>query len=491
MPAETLRRSAPKASAPPSSFPFATSLSLEPLIAYWQEREASSNPGVARLAKSIGEQVAEQPGARGPITDWEVLDRCRYLVETLMLAVFPPASFASDINGAVGPFQRRCFYATPHFEEVMLGKDGIIKQPLNVDLPTMEHQLTLMAYQLILHRVYGAELPPQGNILFTVPDYSIGLYRHYDVCFNSAFVHVRLLSEQPPLTPEQIEHLQHNRHRLELWLELLPPQHFQLEGFNLIQLVDVTGQEVLSELKYDLLERGVLQTPASFEQIQEKLRVLFGQPSLQLGIAAYDEKKRAFVDFGRKLNHSFLTKQVDQAHADSSFRRIYTRLLQERKPLVLQDVARADLPDDLKQQILGLGIKSAILALLPYGDDTLGLLELGAPEAGVLDEFDLEKVAQFVPLFAVAMKRNAEDLHARVQAIIREKFTAIHPTMEWRFAEAARNLLTKLGIPGAAHSRRAEVLREQAPAAHASGRHPHRRRGEHLRLVENRSRALV
>jgi hypothetical protein len=61
-----------------------------------------------------------------------------------------------------------------------------------------------------------------------------------------------------------------------------------------------------------------------------------------------------------------------------------------------------------------------------------------------LDEFCLEKVNQFVPLFAVAVKRNAEEIQTRVQSIIKEKFTAIHPTMEWRFTDAALNLLSQL-----------------------------------------------
>ena len=430
--------------AAPLSFPFRSTLSLEPLIAYWQVREQATNAGVALLARAIGEQVAQAPWSRGQLADYALLEGNYDLIETLMLAVFPPASFATDISAVVAPFQRRSFYSTRRFEEVMLNKERIIKQPLNIDLVAMERQMGLMAYQLVLHRVYGTELPPMGAIIFTVPDYQIGLYRHYGVTFNSDFVTVKVVGDLPTLTPEQLEQLIHNRHRPELWRELLPPQHFELEGFNLLKLVDVTEQEILSELKYDLLERDVLQTPARFEQIQEKLRVLFAQPALQLGIATYDEKKRAFVDFGRKINHSFLTKQVQHQSADSSFRMIYERLLHEREPLVLKNVATADLPNDLRQQILDLGIHSAILALLPYGNDTVGLLELGTPAVGGLDKFDMDKVEQFLPLFAVAVKRNAEDLQARVQSIIREKFTAIHPTMEWRFMDAARNMLAKL-----------------------------------------------
>ena len=52
-----------------ATFPFVTTLSLEPLIAYWQKREHDPNPGVALLARSIGEQVAASAWARGPITD--------------------------------------------------------------------------------------------------------------------------------------------------------------------------------------------------------------------------------------------------------------------------------------------------------------------------------------------------------------------------------------------------------------------------------------
>ncbi|MCC2548131.1 GAF domain-containing protein [Hymenobacter sp. BT175] len=435
-------------SARPASqgFPFKTTLSLEPLIAYWQSRENDPNPGVASLARTIAEQVAQSACVRGPITEMEVMDgdQCSNVVATLMMAAFPPASFDRDISGAVSPFQRYSFYQTPRFKEVILGANNIIKQPLNVDARTLDRYLAHRASLLILEKIYDVKMPEQGTFILTVPDYSIGLYRHYSLSYDSTFLDVRVVGEKPKLTAEDVEHLKHNLHRSELWRELLPARFFELEGFQIMHLVDVTEQEILSELKYDLLERDVLQASDRLEQIQEKLRVLFGRPSLQLGIAAYDEKKKAFVDFGRKINHSFLTKQLQNQDAGSGFRQIYARLLQDRQPLVLEDVEKADIPEDLREQILGIGIRSAILALLPYGDDTVGLLELGSPNVGDLDEFCLDKVDQFLPLFAVAVKRNAEEIQTRVQAIIKEKFTAIHPTMEWRFTDAALNLLEKV-----------------------------------------------
>ncbi|NML66613.1 GAF domain-containing protein [Hymenobacter sp. RP-2-7] len=435
---------APAAGAAPTGFPFAAVLSLEPLIAYWAQHEHDDNPGVARLARTVARQVAEHPACHGDLPSVAVLDANPELVDTLMLAMFPPAATATAITGAIVPFHRQAFYYTPRFAEVLLGRDRTIKQPLNVDLAMLEELMTRLAYLLILSREYGAELPLPGALIFTVPDYRIGLYRHYGVSIDSTFVRVRVVGEKPALSAEQVQHLLRHRHHLPTWYELLPPAHFMLEGFNLLQLVDVTTQEILSELKYDLLERDVLQASDRIEQIQEKLRVLFALPALQLGIAAYDERKKAFVDFGRKVNHSFLTKQLQGQGLENDFRQVYNRLLTERRPLVLDDVATApELPDSLRQQMLRLGVRSAILAALPYGSDTVGLLELGSPGVGDLDEFALELVNQFVPLFAVAVKRNAEDQETRVQSVVKEYFTAIHPTMEWRFNDAARRLLAR------------------------------------------------
>ncbi|AYA37056.1 GAF domain-containing protein [Hymenobacter oligotrophus] len=431
--------------APAPIFFFQTTLSLEPIIAWWQARTDDANPGIALLARGIMREVERVPELRGNITEPSVLDTHQTLVQALMVAVFPPASFDTEISGAIPPFQRYSFYHTPRFAEVLLAPDKRVKQPLNIDSATMERHMVHMVYAQILEKLYGVDLPDiNGSVIFTVPDYHIGLYRHYSVSFNSAFLDIRVVGQRPELSVEQLEQLRRNPFNIELLRELLPPDNFALEGFNVLHLGDVTNQEILSELKYDLLERDVLQASDRLEQIQEKLRVLFGRPFLQLGIAAYDEKKKAFVDFGRKINHSFLMKQLQRQDANSGFRRIYAQVTQQRRPLVLEDVQTADIPEDLREQLLSIGIRSAILALLPYGDDAVGLLELGSPKPGDLDEFALDNVNAFLPLFAVAVKRNAEEIQTRVQSIIKEKFTAIHPSLEWRFTDAAINLLEKL-----------------------------------------------
>jgi hypothetical protein len=46
------------------------------------------------------------------------------------------------------------------------------------------------------------------------------------------------------------------------------------------------------------------------------------------------------------------------------------------------------------------------------------------------------KLREVLPLFSMAVRRSLEELETRVQAVIKEKCTAIHPAVEWRFRQA-------------------------------------------------------
>jgi len=46
-------------------------------------------------------------------------------------------------------------------------------------------------------------------------------------------------------------------------------------------------------------------------------------------------------------------------------------------------------------------------------------------------------------LFSLAIKKAREEFNHKIEAVIKEKCTAIHPSVEWRFRNAAINLIIK------------------------------------------------
>ena len=66
---------------------------------------------------------------------------------------------------------------------------------------------------------------------------------------------------------------------------------------------------------------------------------------------------------------------------------------------------------------------------------------LKSTRAGALNALNAAHLAQVLPLFAVALNRSLEQLDQRIQTVIKEECTAIHPSVEWRFQQAALNYI--------------------------------------------------
>src|SRR5205807_8086793 len=79
-----------------------------------------------------------------------------------------------------------------------------------------------------------------------------------------------------------------------------------------------------------------------------------------------------------------------------------------------------------------------------------GTLELGSPEPDDFDSSHLPALHEVLPLFAMAVRRSMEEFNARIQTAIKERFTAIHPVVEWRFRKAVMDGLERTGDAAAA-----------------------------------------
>ncbi|WP_156180305.1 GAF domain-containing protein [Rufibacter radiotolerans] len=432
-----------------SKFPFKAHLSFKPIIDYWQQQQDGCRSSFLLSAQEINRLLQEAPELLEPITDLKVLAQHECVIDLLMTAIFPPATREVEAIGTVGPLYDVSFYYTDLFKQIILTDQNVLKRPLNIDEHRMLFNRVRMVYFLILEKFYGVQVPHEEFLIYTVPDYQLGLYRHFNVEINTQFLNITHTQPLPELAEKDIQYLLDNIRNMDIWMEALSPDLFEINGFYTLHLVDVTVQEVLSSLKNDLLERDVMLAPDRFEQLQEKVRIFFKRPHLQLGVAAFYKNRSTFVNFGNKINHSFLLQSEPSSSSYVGFKAIYDSLVQNGQPLVIKDVAKSQqLPDGVREEMLAMGIRNIVLALLRYGDEPIGILELGSPNPGDLDNFSLAKMDQFLPLFSVAVNRNSEEIEARVQAVIREKFTAIHPVLEWRFREAALNMLDKMNVTG-------------------------------------------
>jgi hypothetical protein len=425
-------------------FPFKATLSLSPLIFYWENKiKTDPNCNVARV-NELASLLRQTPELLKPIEDVTIIEKYINTVDILMEDIFPSALWENDLRAAVLPFHFESFYATPRLEELDLLGGGNYTQKLNLDLKMLLFRQTLSAYTLILEKFYNANFVVDEPFIFTIKDKFTNLDRHYKLSIDLKFMKVKAKGELKKLSAQEINFLINRYNNLDLWMEKLPPEDFEFSGFAIYDFTDVTNEETISSLRYDLLDQDSVTSQEGFESLQQKLRVLFGLPGLRLGLASCPAMQEFDTNYARKTwNGLVLTKTCDIKLADFT-ESIYAPVISQGSTIVVDDLELVEEPTRLEKSLIKAGIRNLIIAPLQYEGKTIGMLELASPIPGELNALSTIKLKEILPLFALSLNRMLEELRSSIQSIIKEKYTAIHPIVEWRFTQAAINLLDKM-----------------------------------------------
>ncbi|HEY3067244.1 MAG TPA: GAF domain-containing protein [Methylomirabilota bacterium] len=427
------------------AFPFRSELSLAPLVAFWTRTSTADGSAKAAVARIVSDEVQKAPELLETIDDIRVIERHAELVDLLMTAVFPPAEWEQAYGAALVPFKLQGFYATPPTRQLLMSAAGLVQGRVNLDEARVAAAKAAYGYALILRRLYGIEVDLDYPVVLTVPDPGTGLDRHFRLLFDWQFVDVEAVGGLPDL-PEEIRRCPQAKLLDPASLrDALPPSRFVLRGLTVLKAVEVTDQEVLSALKRDLIDRESIVSNTHFLGLQRGLRTLFRRPDLHLGLAAIDGDRVLLLNEGSGHEHGCIF--ADSAHHRTSefAGSIFDRAVRSGQPLIVEDVA--DLPSrtPIEDEILRMGKRNIVSAPLHYQDRIIGTLNLSSPHPGDIDATHLPKLAEVLPLFSMAVQRSMEELNARIQTQMKERFTAIHPVVEWRFRKAVLDTLEQEG----------------------------------------------
>ncbi|MFD2514429.1 GAF domain-containing protein [Pontibacter locisalis] len=425
-------------------FPFKTALSLSPLIAYWEDKLKTDPSCNVERVRQLAELLRESPELIGAIHDVSIIDEHVETIDILMEDIFPGALWENDLKAVVVPFHFESFYATPRLEELkLLGGDNY-SEKLNLDKKTLLFRLILSAYTIILDKFYNANFYVDEPFIFTIKDKFTNLERHYKLIIDLKFMQVKAKGEIKQLKAQEINYLINRYNNLDLWMRKLPPENFEFTGFAIYEFTDVTNEETISSLRFELLNRDSVSTDEGFESLQQKLRILFGLPGIKLGFSSCPSMREFDTTYARKIwNGLILTHNTNLSLSDLKGS-IYEPVIKKGHTIIVEDLHVFPNPTKIEEQLLEAGIRNLIIAPLEYENKIIGLMELASPIPGELNALSTIKLKEILPLFALAMNRSLDELRSSIQNVIKEKYTAIHPIVEWRFTQAAINLLERM-----------------------------------------------
>lgn len=427
-----------------SVFPFKAELSLKPLIDFWKDSSAGDfNEELAAFSRKILNEIESIPELSEPFHDESLLEKYRGQISLLLNAVFPAAFWKTNLSSIMSPFVFKTIYASPRFEKE-LGKNFDLLLNENISMKHMDYGKTIIAYFHILRSVYKFDLDFDYPLVIHSVDPETGLYKIYNLQYDMSFVRIKTVGSVPKLSKEDINGLLADFANLNKWQKVLPPENFQFEGFIVLTAVDVTQQEIISSLKLDLIERDAIISAHRFENIQHKMRCLLGNPNIDLGLAtAYGDVPR-FTEFGKKIGHSFIINAADKGSCCPLNNSIYSKVIEKKEYVIIDDLKAIAIPSAAEIELIKQGYRSILIAPLTQNGQIIGILELASPNPGDISTLSIVKIKDALYLFSMAVKRFLEERNDKIQSIIKEKCTAIHKSVEWKFRRAAVNYLDRV-----------------------------------------------
>lgn len=423
--------------------PFPTYLSFRPLINQMTKTAREKNLfDFVTEGESILKRLNDMPELMGPITDPNLLNNNRPLVNFLINSVLPPVSQDHTLAKLSIPFQLSAFYMTPALQE--LNDNHNVRYEINRD-PQLMYCATLVgACVLVLNRFYGQniDIEPPFSISVTYPESKI--QRFFKLKMDTSFVDIKATKPLKPLSQDDINNLLSNIYDTDLWLRAIPADHFEFHGFTINSMLEITEEEALSRIKQQLLRKEAIVNQRNIETLEGLLQTFFKMKDLRLGLTAIDYPIENTVAHKYKIRFDFLAEEIDQLLGAANQNSIYEKACRYREVLLIEDLKTLAQPTPIEEGLLDKGIRSIIVApLFNKHDQVIGLLEIGSPRPYAVHSFVELRFKDLLSLFSMAVERSRKEIDNQVEAIIREQFTDVHPSLEWRFIEASYNLMEK------------------------------------------------
>ena len=419
--------------------PFDIKLSLERVFEFWENKAVNGTSSEQIHAKTILQGVSHIPELRKPISDISMIEQYREEIEDILSAMFPDILSNNEVKAASMPFYPVLFNMSKRLRTIINNSGPDFKMALR---GYDESEVYILGCSFLLAVAYKVPINLKRPLYFDIPDQTTGVIRHYRAFINGDFSKIIPKPNYIPLSAEDIHLLLDNSNDVELWKKMIPPGTYEYEGVALITMFDQTEDESLSELKQLLLENNALQNESTLGRLQEQLAIYLGIEKIELGFEAFEESSGNIKALQGAAKPSKLLGKKLESTVDECFCEFSTEALLHKKDFFAVSNVKElkNIPSRFIKRMYDAAVGSFIVSPLKSNNQIIAFIELTSPNQGVLNSMVASRLRNVLPMFAVAVGRSIDHHQMELEAIIQDKFTALHPAVTWKFLKAAEGV---------------------------------------------------
>ena len=411
-------------------FPGKLSLSFESLIQRMEEELKTAGKQRSQYLQSVLDEVAQYPELRNGL-EYAESDRYDEQIQLLMEVIFPGPLSSNEIKCATAPWDFQPFYMSERLKGLLENNEGDFAFEFE---GYDEEQLYISACSAILGMHYGMPINASRPFYVKLKDKNSGVIKHYRMAINADFMQMRPTEKAVKITQEDYHELIDNYTDIDLWKSKFPEGSWEFSGFTVLNLMDLTFDQQISEIEKDLLSGG----PEGLKNLTAHMSELLGVHDLMISFVSMDGET---LIQGGGLNFStMMMGDCEESKAsDLLCPYCYGELVENNRPIAFPDVERmaSVAKAQVYHNLMLAGVKSYFAIPIEYNGERLGFLELGSKTKGLLNASLYVLLEQVIPVLAVSGNRYYQEKVNRIEAIIQEECTTIHPSVKWRFVEEA------------------------------------------------------
>jgi hypothetical protein len=421
-------------------------LSFEPFIRYLQTRIKTETTIRAKLYEYILSEFEANAACLGNCFSVKDLqdDRHKQLLELMYAALTPALANEKDYMWALStPVPNKVFYSTEAFYNFTISEQASeVKSPLIANRDLLQKQYLDYVYRLILKRLYHFTSALSNEIYYSHLNAETHLCRYYKIHVDTNFIEIEVNGELPELTFEAIEPYLHDEAGVEALMEIIPLSLFKFKGFAVITLHDVTARHAIDEIRNAIIDHGADEGKL-FEQVIQSLKTLTEDDSIEFGLLPFIKINGEPVFDNYMCSHSMVVKATKPfGDVERAFRAIAHRYETNPKAVYYSTITESR---QEKYQYLKLlaqaGVQSYASIPLLYNKHLAGILEIYSFKQITFSEDLLSKIDFALPLLSQLLQNSIDHFNARVDQVIKDNFTSLQPSVQWKFNEAAWNYI--------------------------------------------------
>lgn len=424
-------------------------ISFLPYINYLKEKRTVAEGIRADIYKYLINRFEAEPALLQPIPNVQLLNEHSDLLELLGTTLFPVVGDHEKNSFALAaPYQFQVFYYSESFKNLFLDKqEENLLLPVGLPLEKLKEIECSIIYEHVLEKFYGVKLNDSPDLIYPVVDPETGFKRYYRIYYDRRFIDVHLKGTLPSiqdcgvcLNTFRILDMEHQ-------LKKMPLDLFRVEGFAVWKADDVTTNESLETIKKILLRQNECDAE-TIKELKGVVQALVGLNEVEVGLMPLVKINKEYVIDEDCTRHSILGKywRANDQEDVSMFHTCLDFLGVHPEPTALTNLSEQMLEfAPFMKPVIDQAIKSYIQYPMQNSDGLLGILEVASPLLNQFNHEIISKLEPAVPLLSVAMLKHRDSFNNKIENLIKEKFTALQNSVEWKFAEVAWDHLKKNG----------------------------------------------